>query len=95
MSERVRIPIEGMTCTSCVARITKAVRPLAGVEAVRVELTTDSASVAFDPTLTSLAVIGAAIEKAGYAPRLDGAEPISETAFGQPKGLLGRFGLGS
>jgi len=31
MAELVRFPIEGMTCTSCVGHITKAVRRIDGV----------------------------------------------------------------
>ncbi len=90
MSEHVRFPIEGMTCTSCVARITKAIRRIDGVETVKVDLGSDSARVAFDPGRTSLVAIGAAIRDAGYEPRLSSAEPwIIEPR----RGWLARLGL--
>ncbi len=88
--EHVRFPVVGMTCTSCVAHITKAVRRLDGVETVKVDLGSDSAAVAFDPSRTSLVAIGAAIEAAGYEPRLAAVEPWLQ----QPRaGLLARFGI--
>ncbi len=91
MSARVRLPIEGMACTSCVGRISGALRKLDGVERYRVDLATDSASVAFDPSRTSLVAIGAAIERAGYEPRLAAVEPWIPKARA---GFLGRLGLG-
>jgi Cu+-exporting ATPase len=66
MAEPVRIQIEGMTCTSCVSRITRALRKLDGVESVKVDLVSDSAIVGFDGGRTSLEVIGDAIRAAGY-----------------------------
>ncbi len=66
MSDRVRIPIEGMTCTSCASRVTRAIRRLDGVEAVKVYLGSDSCVVVFDPARASLASVGAAIRAAGY-----------------------------
>ena len=90
MSEQLRIPIEGMTCSSCVGHISHAVGRLDGVESVRVDLATDSATVAFDRTRTSLAAIGVAIERAGYVARLDAAEPAPAE---ESRGLLARLGL--
>jgi P-type Cu+ transporter len=75
MAEHVRFPIEGMTCTSCVARITRSVRKLEGVASVKVDLATGSATVAYDPAQTSLVAVGEAVERAGYKPRLSEAEP--------------------
>ncbi len=89
--EHVSFPVEGMTCTSCVAHITKAVSKLDGVETIKVDLGSDSAAVGFDPSRTSLVAIGAAIEAAGYQPRLAAVEPWLR----QPRsGLLARFGIG-
>lgn len=90
MIERLRIPIEGMTCSSCVGRITGAVRKLHGVESVRVDLASDSATVAFERAQISPAAIGEAIERAGYVARLDAAEPASASSS---SGLLARLGL--
>ncbi len=87
--ERYRIPIQGMTCASCVARITKAVRRVDGVAAVRVDLGTDSATGSFDPTRTSLPAIALAIAAAGYEP--GSPEPATEP---ERVGFLARLGLG-
>lgn len=90
MSEHVRFPIEGMTCTSCVGHINGAVRKLDGVEWVKIDFGTDSATVAFDPARTSLVAIGEAVERAGYEPRLSDAEPWIQPVR---SGWLARLGL--
>ncbi|MEU4452889.1 heavy metal translocating P-type ATPase [Nocardioides sp. NPDC023903] len=61
-----QLEIEGMTCASCVRRVTKAISRVEGVEDANVNLATESALVHFDPARTDLAEISAAIEKAGY-----------------------------
>ncbi|GGU20266.1 heavy metal translocating P-type ATPase [Nocardioides albus] len=61
-----QLEIEGMTCASCVRRVTKAISRVDGVEDANVNLATETALVHFDPTRTDLAEISAAIEKAGY-----------------------------
>jgi Cu+-exporting ATPase len=60
------LPIEGMTCASCVARVEKVLRAVPGVSAANVNLATEAASV--DGTV-ALAPLQAAVEKAGYAIR--------------------------
>jgi copper chaperone CopZ len=85
-----RIPIEGMTCSSCVSRITRALRKIDGVESVKVDLGSDSAIVGFDGGRTSLEVIGGAIRAAGYEPHPELAAPFSPAA---PRGILERLGL--
>ncbi len=59
------LPIEGMTCASCVARVEKALSRVPGVRSASVNLATERATVqgeAVDPQLLT-----AAVEKAGYA----------------------------
>jgi Cu+-exporting ATPase len=89
-AEFVRLPIEGMTCTSCVSHITKAVRKVDGVESVKVDLGSESAVVGFDATVTSVTVIAAAINLAGYEPHPEQAAPFVP---GPSRGLLARLGL--
>ena len=59
------LPIEGMTCASCVARVEKALQKLPGVSEVSVNLATEAASVRAAPGI-GLADLRGAIEKAGY-----------------------------
>jgi Cu+-exporting ATPase len=89
-AEVVRLPIEGMTCTSCVSHITKAVRKVDGVESVKVDLGSESAVVGFDATLTSVTLIAAAISVAGYEPHPEQAAPFVPVPS---QGLLVRLGL--
>jgi len=90
MAELMRIPIEGMTCTSCVSHITKAVRRIEGVESVKVDLGSESAIVGFDAGRTSLLAIGGAIREAGYEPHVEEAEPFVPAVR---RGLLARLGF--
>ncbi|MBB4062952.1 heavy metal translocating P-type ATPase [Gellertiella hungarica] len=59
------IPVEGMTCASCVRRVEKAIAAVPGVTAATVNLATESADVTLDPAASGAVI--AAIEKAGYA----------------------------
>ena len=42
------IPVEGMTCASCVSRVEKAIRAVPGVTEASVNLATERADVRFD-----------------------------------------------
>lgn len=83
MATTIRFPIEGMTCTSCVSRNTRALRKVDGVEAVKVDLGRETATVTFDPARTSVEAFSAAVAKAGYVARMDAAETI-DTAQSPP-----------
>ncbi|ASK62781.1 copper-translocating P-type ATPase [Virgibacillus phasianinus] len=67
------IGVTGMTCAACSSRIEKVLNKMDGVEA-QVNLTTEKADVAYDPTATSLDDITGKIEKAGYGVQTDMAE---------------------
>ncbi|MHB1200581.1 MAG: heavy metal translocating P-type ATPase [Polaromonas sp.] len=60
-----RFPIEGMTCSSCVARVEKALSGLAGVEQVSVNFATEQASVSASRAV-SMETLQRAVKKAGY-----------------------------
>jgi P-type Cu+ transporter len=68
-AKAVTIPIEGMTCASCVARIEKVVGKLPGVQLVSVNLATEKADVRYDPAVVRLSAIKKTITDAGYTPR--------------------------
>ncbi len=60
------LPVEGMTCASCVARVEKALFAIPGVGEASVNLATEAASIRTDQSVTSETLRGA-IEKAGYS----------------------------
>lgn len=62
----LNLPIEGMTCASCVLRIEKALKKVDGVGEAVVNLATENASVKFDSTRTEKLKLKEAIEKVGY-----------------------------
>ncbi|MGE4240709.1 MAG: heavy metal translocating P-type ATPase [Ramlibacter sp.] len=66
----IELPIEGMTCASCVSRVEKALAKVPGVERASVNLATESASVSASNGV-DLATLRGAVEKAGYAVRED------------------------
>ncbi|MBV1838492.1 heavy metal translocating P-type ATPase [Acetobacter estunensis] len=59
------LPIEGMTCASCVGRVEKVLRRVEGVKDVSVNLATESADVTADASVTRPALVRA-ITAAGY-----------------------------
>src|SRR5215217_925920 len=66
-TDEVVLPIEGMTCASCVRRVEKALTKVPGVGAANVNLATEKATVTFDPSVVELDQLRGAVEKAGYA----------------------------
>ena len=64
-STPLRIPIEGMTCASCVGRVERALARLPGVESASVNLATETAEVRA-AALPDLATVAKAVEDAGY-----------------------------
>ncbi len=58
------LPVEGMTCASCVTRVEKAVRAVAGVQAANVNLATEALSVQGPATLQAPVID--AVRRAGY-----------------------------
>ncbi len=60
------LPVVGMTCASCVARIERFLNKADGVGEAAVNLATERATVRYDPTRIDRGGIVAAIEAAGY-----------------------------
>lgn len=89
MIETIRFPIEGMTCTSCVNRITRALRKVGGVERVKVDLGGETGTVRRDPLVASDEALRAAIAAAGYEAKLE-ASIVIPTVVDEP-GFFGRL----
>lgn len=82
MQKFVEIPVEGMTCASCVNRIEKKLLKTEGVLDVSVNLAKETASVTFDPDFTSKPNLISVIEKAGYLVPKPEVKEISLTISG-------------
>jgi P-type Cu+ transporter len=67
--ERLELPIEGMTCSSCAGRVEKRLNQLEGVEAT-VNFATERASVSFDPARVAPEDLVGAVTETGYAAAL-------------------------
>ncbi len=82
---RIELPITGMTCASCAARVEKRLNRLDGVEA-SVNYATETATVAFDPARVEPPQLVAAVEGAGYGAVLPSADdaPAPEPPAGDP-----------
>jgi Cu+-exporting ATPase len=65
-AHEVELPIEGMTCATCVSRVERALSETPGVERASVNLVTKRASVRFDPERATRDAMSRAIEDAGY-----------------------------
>lgn len=63
MDTTLTLPIDGMTCASCVRRVEKALRAVPGVQDASVNLATEAASIA---GTAPLAALQDAVQKAGY-----------------------------
>ncbi|MDU2373737.1 MAG: heavy metal translocating P-type ATPase [Peptoniphilus harei] len=77
-----KFDVSGMTCSSCVANITKAVEKLDGVSDANVNLMTNSMKVNFDENIVDDEKIIGAVEKIGY-----GASPAGEKTKSEDKPL--------
>jgi|CZKP01.1.fsa_nt_gi Cu+-exporting ATPase len=64
--ETLSLPVEGMTCASCVLRVEKAIKKIEGVEDVNVNLATEKVTFTFNKSEAKLNTIANAVEDAGY-----------------------------
>ncbi|MFL5684435.1 MAG: heavy metal translocating P-type ATPase [Chloroflexota bacterium] len=62
----IQLPIEGMTCGSCVNRIERFLRATDGVEEANVNLATEMATIRYLPDVADKDRLVAAVEAAGY-----------------------------
>ncbi len=74
------LPIEGMTCASCVSRVEKALRKVPGVLTAEVNLATEKAQVTVADRQTPVESLIAAVEKAGFV-----AHAASDPALDAPE----------
>ena len=81
--ESCELPVQGMTCASCVRHVEHALQAAPGVQAARVDLVTDTARVTYDPAAATPETLAQAIEAAGYeVPRAAQAATTELTILG-------------
>jgi len=64
--DKMSLPIEGMTCASCVARVEKSISKIEGITDVAVNLATEKATFNIDKSKTGIDEIKKIVEEAGY-----------------------------
>ena len=77
-AHNIDVPVAGMTCAACAARIEKGLNRAEGVHSANVNFATNRATVKYDPSSTDRAGIVNAIEGLGYRVPAD-ATPDSNT----------------
>ena len=65
-TKQLTLPITGMTCANCVATVERNLKKLDGVSTAVVNLSSERATVEFDPHKLALPEIIARVERAGY-----------------------------
>lgn len=70
---RLSLPVEGMTCASCVGRVERALKAVPGVQTAAVNLATERADITLSSQADPQAAVRA-IESAGYAVREETTE---------------------
>ncbi|HEY3316660.1 MAG TPA: heavy metal translocating P-type ATPase [Bacillota bacterium] len=84
-TRKVVLPIQGMTCASCVARVERALTGTNGVAAAAVNLATNRATIEYNPAFVSVPDLRKAVAAAGY----EALEPLAEEV-GQDRERLAR-----
>jgi Cu+-exporting ATPase len=65
-SKQVTLPITGMTCANCVATVERNLKKVNGVQVAMVNLSSERATVEFDPAQAGLNDLISRVERAGY-----------------------------
>jgi copper chaperone CopZ len=89
--ETIRFPVAGMTCVSCINRITRSLRRLDGVERIKVDLGRETVTLRRDRRRVSDEALAAAVAEAGYEADL-GAAAVVDESVQHGRGLRRFFG---
>jgi P-type Cu+ transporter len=68
---RIEIPITGMTCAACAARVQKGLSRAPGVVDAAVNFATERATVKYDPSFATAAALVEAVQSSGYGARIE------------------------
>ena len=64
--KQIALPVRGMHCATCAGKVENNIKKLAGVSTVSVNLSTERASVSYDPTVAAIPVMVDRITEAGF-----------------------------
>ena len=59
------LPVEGMTCASCVMRVEKALKKVEGIGEVNVNLATEKVTLSYDPSLADVSKFTQVVRRCG------------------------------
>lgn len=88
-TERVDLPIAGMSCAGCAQRIEKALTAAPGVNEARVNFATSRATVEFDPNVTGREALAQTVRDTGYdvpaatSPQVDPLEAARDAEYAE------------
>ncbi|HSH45579.1 MAG TPA: copper-translocating P-type ATPase [Longimicrobiales bacterium] len=68
---RLEIPVTGMTCAACAARVQKGLEKAPGVRDAAVNFATERATVSYDPSSANAAALVDAVKSSGYGARVE------------------------
>src|SRR3989304_3075365 len=77
-TEKLTLPVEGMTCASCVSRVEKALSKIDGITDVTVNLASEKATFSLNKNKTQIDEIRKSVEEAGYKINLSTLETNNE-----------------
>src|SRR5512132_1636769 len=101
--DRTTLPVRGMHCAACVAKVEGALRAVEGVGPVAVNLATEQATIEYDPGRADLGALRAAVAASGYelgdtpapAPGSEGADRERAAREREQRGMRTRFLVGA
>ena len=68
---RIEIPVTGMTCAACAARVQKGLSKAPGVADAMVNFATERATIRYDPSAASAGTLVEAVRQSGYGARVE------------------------
>jgi Cu+-exporting ATPase len=87
-TEEITIPLIGMTCAACAARIQRKLEKGEGVREATVNFGTEKATVSYDPSIADAAGVVRLVRAAGYDARIEAVELVIDglewAASGEP-----------
>ena len=77
--QTLTLPVEGMTCASCVARVEKVLTRVDGVEKTTVNLATEKATIKYDPARATPEQFAKVVDEAGYKLVIENIKPTNDS----------------